>query len=646
MRKHPSCIFFSKLKKKTKKEKFRVLTKKKIVYDSFDSEEIEELEQFFISPNNKIILMIDSLIIISTIFNIIYTPFYLSNIQCFCSPIINIINYIYYFIDLLFIIDVLLGFFRAYHNFQFQLITNSIHIIKHYLITQFIFDLIQAIPFFSYMSFICHNKSNDVYICTKFNMKKNHMLLLLCCMLKQLKIFKIINIKKNSAYYKIKIFFSKNDWTEQLFNFFIYIFICFFAFYFFILIHIFIGQHSYPNWIIKSNSQNANIQSLYLIYFYYLITTMTTVGYGDIVCGSFNEIIFQIILLSAGIIVYSFIVSSIGNYVKNESHASMKFDKDEGILEEIRISYPNMPFKLYNQIFHHLAARKIRQQHCDSNILINSLPYSLKNKILLTIYRQTINNFKIFRGHQNTDFTLRLLTNFIILFSKKNAFLIHEGQIIDNIIFVKEGRLGLEASINIDEPGKSVLKYLNKNFIDLNEDIIIVSNYDTSFSPSKYTKKNYKKYIKKAKNEIDTVINHKSKINIYSSINESKIEKELGKWEFGGEVFEEINYQFINIINISKNESYGSVYMFLSKPSPLSLRVKSKKAELLLLRKNDASDISKRYPNIWAKFFKKSYLNMLSIKSITIHKINHYWRNLGKELFQNKELYQKKIPTK
>ena len=36
---------------------------------------------------------------------------------------------------------------------------------------------------------------------------------------------------------------------------------------------------------------------------------------------------------------------------------------------------------------------------------------------------------------------------------------------------------------------------------------------------------------------------------------------------------------------------------------------------------------------------------MLSIKSNRIHKINHYW-NLGKELFQNKELFQKQIPTK
>ena len=71
----------------------------------------------------------------------------------------------------------------------------------------------------------------------------------------------------------------------------------------------------------------------------------------------------------------------------------------------------------------------------------------------------------------------------------------------------------------------------------------------------------------------------------------------MGKWDYGGDDFEESNYQFLNIVNISKNESYGVVYMFLNKPSPLSLRVKSKRVELLLLRKNDSSDISQRYPN-------------------------------------------------
>ena len=106
-----------------------------MIYESFDSEEQEELEHFFISPNNIIILIIDALIIISTIFYLIYTPFYLSSLKCFCSSEIKIINSIYYFIDILYILDLLLGFFRAYHNFQFQLITDNIHIIKHYLIT-------------------------------------------------------------------------------------------------------------------------------------------------------------------------------------------------------------------------------------------------------------------------------------------------------------------------------------------------------------------------------------------------------------------------------------------------------------------------------------------------------------------------------
>ena len=511
-------------------------------------------------------------------------------------------------------------------NYQFQVIKNNKKIIKHYIIHQFLLDFLQAIPFFSYLVFSCKNH----YLCLEYNTNNYDIILLLCCSFKYLKIFKIFNSRKNYIYYQITIYASKNDYLEKIFNIFDSFFFYFFGFYFFISVHVFIGQHSYPNWIIKSNSQNKSLLLLYLTSFYYLLTTMTTVGYGDIVCNSSNELIFQIILLSVGIIVYSWIVSNIGNYIKNESYASMLYNKDEAILEEIRISYPKMPFKIYKKIFHHLNARKMRQKHCDSNILINSLPYSLKNKILLTMHKKIIENFKIFHGTHNTDFTLRLLMNLLPLFSKKNAILIREGQIIENIIFVKEGKLCLEALINIKNPYISVQEYLYKNFTDINEDILIVSNYDTSLHASKLNY-NYQSIFKRAKNELDTILNDKIKSELNSSINESKLGKELGKWDFGGEFLEENEYQFINIINISKNESYGNVQMFLSKPSPLCLRVKSKNAELLLLRKYDAFDISKRYPNIWAKIFKKSFQNMLAIKKIAIHKIKHYWKNLGKK---------------
>ena len=296
------------------KSKFRILLRKKLVYDSFDSEEDEELEgAFFIPPDDKYIRIFDLLIIFSTLFNIFYTPYFISKIRFFCIPKINFVTYIYYFIDILYIIDLILGFFRAQQNFNFQIINNNIQIIKHYIITQFFLDLIQAIPFFSIFSFLSNDNRHGIY--EYYNMTGFQLFLILSLNFKQLKIFKIMDIKKNSVYNEFRQILTKYDLLESLYSFFLYFIFCVFGFYFFISIHIFIGQNSYPNWIIKYNSQNKNLSSLYLISLYYLITTMTTVGYGDIVCASsFREMVFQLILLSAGIAVYSWIVSNIGNY--------------------------------------------------------------------------------------------------------------------------------------------------------------------------------------------------------------------------------------------------------------------------------------------------------------------------------------------
>jgi len=64
--------------------------------------------------------------------------------------------------------------------------------------------------------------------------------------------------------------------------------------------------------------------------------------------------------------------------------------------------------------------------------------------------------------------------------------------------------------------------------------------------------------------------------------------------------------------------------MFLNRPSPLSLRVKSKKADIFLLRKHDASIISKAYPRIWKLISEKAFHNMIEIKNKTISTLKSY----------------------
>ena len=56
--------------------------------------------------------------------------------------------------------------------------------------------------------------------------------------------------------------------------------------------------------------------------------------------------------------------------------------------------------------------------------------------------------------------------------------------------------------------------------------------------------------------------------------------------------------------------------MFLNQRSPLSLRVKTKKAELFFLNKTDAIDISTSYPTIWEKINVKSLFNYEQIKRL------------------------------
>ena len=82
--------------------------------------------------------------------------------------------------------------------------------------------------------------------------------------------------------------------------------------------------------------------------------------------------------------------------------------------------------------------------------------------------------------------------------------------------------------------------------------------------------------------------------------------------------------QIIKIIDIRKNEHFGDIHLFLEKPSPFTLKAKSRIAELLFLRKNSAMLMSKNFQNIWRKIEIKSFHNLVSIKKLTFKILKRY----------------------
>ena len=150
--------------------------------------------------------------------------------------------------------------------------------------------------------------------------------------------------KQNKVLEDFYLYLSENYYLEQLLNFIMYFFVFFLFIHLFICLHIYLAFLNYPNWIIHTNIINESFLEKYITSFYFMITTMTTVGYGDIVCISPIERIYHIILLVLGTLLYTFLVSKLGNYLSDDRHEQIKLDKDLNILENIRITYPTMSF--------------------------------------------------------------------------------------------------------------------------------------------------------------------------------------------------------------------------------------------------------------------------------------------------------------
>ena len=109
---------------------------------------------------------------------------------------------------------------------------------------------------------------------------------------------------------------------------------------------------------------------------------------------------------------------------------------------------------------------------------------------------------------------------------------------------------------------------------------------------------NLKKHYKVLKAEIDNIIlgrhNHKNSTQSYpenvSSVDYGQVDITDNETNVNNGVEE---FEILKVLDLRKNEHFGEVHMFLQRPSPFTLKTKSRIAELLILRKQDAIIISK-----------------------------------------------------
>ena len=571
--------------------RYRVLVRKKNLYDSIDDEEYKDEEiDYYISPNSLYIKIFDIALFFSSIFYIIFIPYFLSK-NIFISKDIFPWNIILIFIDLLYIIDVIINCFRAYQNFDENLVKNNKLIFLHYIHTWFFIDFIEAVPYFSLLQFLENNEKSINPI--------SYILLII----KIIKVYKMI--ENNSTIFFFSEILSKNEIIDDYGSIIISFSLTLCCLTMTTCLFIFLGINSYPSWITKLNIQDESYFTIFITALYFIIVTITTVGYGDISGFSLPEISFQILLLIIGTFAYSFIISYFSSYIVKLNKKSMAYEKKLDILQEIKLLHPNMTESLYNEILRNIYNEQLYEKK-DKHLLFDFLPYSLKNKLIIEMFKPIIRNFVFFKNIDNADFIVKVITSLKPLLSLKGDVIIQEGDFIKEIIFVRKGIINLNISIDLDDPIDSIKKYYNKSEIE---------NMDISYRNFSNLRR-YKRVIINLDNAFDYAF-------------PIKREKFRNNEEIGD------NIEYIKIIEIRRNEHFGEALMFLNECCPLNAKIKSKTAELLMLRKMEAIEIYSIYPNIWRRINKKSLFNMeqisKKIKKVIFEISNKYNINIKKK---------------
>ena len=577
-------------------KKYRKLFLNKNLYDSLDDEEAMEEERqyiFYISTNSITVYILDTVILISSLISLFYLPLYISLHFSSYTIYHNLFSsMLFYFIDLIYIIDLLTGFFRSYYNFEEILIRRKRDMFLHYLTGWFIFDFIEALPIFTLLTqkmnkFRLEIISSNKNVTNMFHFGLDNKLYAIT-FLKSFKIFK--SITNNRAANFINKFLDNYEFYSQWKGLFYTILITLSTLHFSSCFFIFLGKNEFNGWILYNNLHEKKFIEKYVAALHFQITTLTTVGYGDITTVNFFERYYGIMILIIGTCAYSWIVTYISNYIKKNNEKYIDYEKNMNVLNEIKIEYPNLNQYLYDRITRYLNYKKSENKY-NLKFILESLPSSLQNNLIIEIYKPIIENFQFFKSFENSDFFVKIVTSLKPILSMREDILIQEGDIIEDIIFIKKGVLTLEIVINLNNPKKSIESHLKMIGMDCFKNI--------------------------SNNKFSAIMN-------MSSMNDSHYNSDFDRQIYHHNCK---NGKEIKIIDLRKNEHFGDILMILNEKSPLTVKVKSKKAELFFLEKTEATEISNRYSNIWKRIVNRSLHNMKQIKNLIRKKVLFFAEN-------------------
>lgn len=318
----------------------------------------------------------------------------------------------------------------AYYDADYNMVDDHNIIAKEYVQSWFIIDTISIIPFDLLFVFGNFNRLARVA-----RIGKLYKIIRMTRMVRMLKIVKERNklVKYLNEILKIGVGFERLLFMMLIFLVLQHVAAC---------VWVFVARFDPTdkmNWIYQGGFQDYQDYQLYVCSFYFTVTTIVTVGFGDIHAYNVGEQVICIFLMLIGVISFSFATGSLSSIISNYDSSQAKLKEKIAILNEIKAEYKIGP-DLFDELMKTIKYDHSKNQR-DITVFVSELPYKLRIDLAMEIHKtiySTIDFFKV----KEKSFIAWIGPLLKPLNVQELEYIFKEGEDIKEVFFLVNGVAG------------------------------------------------------------------------------------------------------------------------------------------------------------------------------------------------------------
>jgi len=194
--------------------------------------------------------------------------------------------------------------------------------------------------------------------------------------------------------------------------------------------------------------------SFYVASIYWAVSTVTTVGFGDIVAQNTTEHIYSIVCCVAGAVLGGAVIAETANIVVEWDEAKHKMEMQMSSIRAY-LAFRKIPKDLQLRIVKHFKVHYRRRATFNELEILNSLTMDLRRSLSLNLLQNTLQQLDIFRDIKDSSMLASVLRHLRPMSFEMNENIINQGDPVFEIFFIVDGEVDI-----LERHGEHVLARL------------------------------------------------------------------------------------------------------------------------------------------------------------------------------------------